>query len=194
MEINDQTLDGILHALAEQLQSLGAAPQEIVVIGGSALLALGFTTRATKDVDVVALAEGGELRSAKPLPLDLQTASERIARDYGLDQDWLNPGPTDLILWGLPQGFMERLTRREYGPSLSVHFASRLDQIHFKLYALADHGGGRHETDLRVLEPSERELVEAAKWVTTHDPSPAFRTMLTEALRTLGVEDADFST
>jgi hypothetical protein len=54
-------------ALEEQLRDLGAH-QEIVVIGGSALTALGLVSRATKDVDLVAIAHDGELSSASPLP------------------------------------------------------------------------------------------------------------------------------
>jgi hypothetical protein len=34
----------------------------IVVIGGSALTALGLVRRATRDVDLLAIAEDGELR------------------------------------------------------------------------------------------------------------------------------------
>jgi hypothetical protein len=40
----------ILDALSDQLRSLGSQP-ELVVIGGSALTALGLVRRATRDVD-----------------------------------------------------------------------------------------------------------------------------------------------
>ena len=60
----------------------------------------------------------------------------------------MNPGPTDLIRFGLPDGFRARLETRSYG-ALTVRFAGRLDQIHFKLFAMVDQGAGRHETDLR---------------------------------------------
>ena len=72
-----------------------------------------------------------------------------------------------------------------------MHFASRLDEIHFKLYALVDQGAGRHEQDLHALNPTAEELVRAARWTRTHDPSPGFRQMLEQALRYLGVADAD---
>jgi predicted nucleotidyltransferase len=61
MEITGETLGVILGALAEQLRSLGDQ-LEIVVIGGSALTALGLVKRATRDVDLLAIAENGELR------------------------------------------------------------------------------------------------------------------------------------
>ena len=105
MEITGETLDVILGALAEQLRSLGKQ-LEIVVIGGSALTALGLVKRATRDVDLLAIAENGELRPAKPLPEALRTARDRVARDSELDENWLNAGPTDLLRWGLPAGFM----------------------------------------------------------------------------------------
>lgn len=54
-----------------------------------------------------------------------------------------------------------------------------------------DQGVGRHEQDLRALKPTAEELVRAARWTRTHDPSLGFREMLVRALRYLGVEDAD---
>jgi hypothetical protein len=164
------------------------------VIGGSALTALGLIKRPTKDVDLLAIANDGELRSAEPLPGALLTARDRVARDFDLDENWLNSGPTDLLRWGLPDGFLSRVVTRRYGPALIVHFAGRLDQIHFKLYAMVDQAGGRHEADLRALDPSPEELIAAARWTVTQDPSPGYRMVLKEALRALGIEDADLGT
>lgn len=163
------------------------------MIGGSGLLALGAIDRATRDVDVVALRVGEKLETAKPLPPALLAARGRVARDFGLDENWLNPGPTDLLDFGLPEGFLDRLVRKDYGGGLTANFASRLDQIHFKLYALVDRGPGKHEADLRALEPTEEELLVAARWACTHDPSENFQQMLRQALRHLGVGDADLS-
>jgi hypothetical protein len=190
MDITGETVDVILGALADQLQSLGDQ-QEIVVIGGSALTALGLIKRPTKDVDLLAIANDGELRSAEPLPEALLTARARVARDFDLDENWLNSGPTDLLKWGLPDGFLPRVVTRRYGPALTVHFAGRLDQIHFKLYAMVDQAGGRHEADLRALDPSPEELIAAARWTVTQDPSPGYRMVLKEALSALGIEDVD---
>jgi hypothetical protein len=33
---------------------------------------------------------------------------------------------------------MTRVVTRQYGPALVVHFAGRIDQIHFKLFAMVD--------------------------------------------------------
>jgi hypothetical protein len=190
MEITDETIDLLLSALADQLQMLGSAV-EIVVIGGSALTALGLVRRATRDVDLLAIAENGELRLAEPLPRALLDARAAVAADFGLAEDWLNAGPTDLLTWGLPEGFMSRVVTRSYGAVLVVHFATRFDQIHFKLFAMVDQGGGRHEADLRALSPAQGELIAAARWSITQDPSPGYRTVLVEALQVLGVNDAD---
>jgi len=190
VEITDETIDMLLGALADQLQALGSHV-EIVVIGGSALTALRLVRRATRDVDVLAIAEDGELRLAQPLPQALLAARAAVAADFGLDDDWLNPGPTDLLKWGLPEALMSRVVSRYYGMALVVHFVSRFDQIHFKLFALVDQGGGRHETDLRALSPTHGELTAAARWSITQDPSPGYRSVLVDALRVLGVDDAD---
>ena len=180
--------DELLSALGEQLQATAAA-FELVVIGGSALLALGLVDRPTSDIDVVALFRGEALDSADPLPGALVAARDRVARDFSLPERWLNAGPSSLLDFGLPEGFMDRVVTRTYGPNLTVHFAGRFDQIHFKLYAAVDQGAGRHEADLRALDPTPTELIAAAEWARTHDPSPGFAGSLRAALRSLGAHD-----
>ena len=114
-----------------------------------------------------------------------------MARDFDLPEDWLNSeAAADMLRLGLPEGFAERLTRRQYGPSLAVGYASRLDQIHFKLHATVDRAGGKHLSDLRALEPSQTELLAAARWTRTHDPSDGFLSVLTEVLAYFEIEDA----
>jgi hypothetical protein len=179
----------LLAALGEQLAARDARV-ELVVIGGSALLALGLTSRATRDVDVVGLLAAEGVVDPRPLPKLLLEAAARVARDFALPADWLNAAPASLLDIGLPAGLVERLERRDYGLWLSVHFAGRIDQIHFKLYAMVDQGAGKHEADLRALEPTAEELLRAARWTRTHDPSPGFRQELVAVLAHLGVEDA----
>ena len=183
----------LLSALGDQLTVLGRS-YELVVIGGSALLALGLISRPTRDVDVLALVGAGGFESAQPLPVPLAEACAKVARDLELPADWLNSEPGDMLRLGLPAGFAERLDCRVFGPHLTVCFASRFDQVHFKLYALVDQGPGKHEADLRALEPTHEELISAAVWSRTHDPSEGYRGVLTEALAYLGVEDADLGT
>jgi hypothetical protein len=181
--------DRALAALAEQLLAAGAH-FELVVVGGSALVALGLVERATKDVDVVGVLSGGGLSSAEPLPEVFAVAVARVARDLGLPSDWLNAGPSALLDLGLPRGFLDRAHRVEIGQGLVVFYADRYDQIHLKLYAMVDQAGGRHEEDLRALAPTREELLAAARWATSHDPSIGFRQQLPLALGRLGVDDA----
>jgi hypothetical protein len=62
-----------------------------------------------------------------------------------------------------------------------VHYASRLDLIHFKLYAAVDRQG-QHIEDLRALEPSSEEMEVAALWCLAQDPSETFRGELIKLL------------
>lgn len=173
--------ENLLDALAEQLAAHGER-YTLAVVGGSALLALGLVSRATKDVDILAIVEDRELVSAQPLPAALLYAAHIVARDFGLSDDWLNPGPTSLLDLGLPDGFYERAEHRVYGPGLEVLFASRVDQIHLKLYATVDQGAGKHLDDLEALQPTEQELIDAARWSRTHDPSESYRSVLARVL------------
>jgi hypothetical protein len=186
---NAHAASTLLDALGAQLGELEARC-EIVVVGGSALLALGLVSRTTRDVDLVAMREGSELRPVDPLPRALDIARTRVARDFQLPVAWLNAGPAALLTFGLPAGFMARAQRREHGPALTAWYASRFDQIHLKLYATVDQGVGKHESDLRALQPTERELLAAARWSRTHDPSEGYRDVLGEVLRAFGVDDA----
>lgn len=151
----------------------------------------GLIERSTRDVDLLALRSGDDLAPARPLPKSLETARDLVARDFGLPADWLNPGPTDLLDLGLPDGFLERLERREYGDCLTVYLASRFDQIQFKLYALVDQGPGKHEEDLRALRPTDDELLAAARWSRSHDPSEGYAQILRRVLTHLGVGDVE---
>lgn len=92
----------------------------------------------------------------RPFPDVLIQARDIVARDFNLPETWLNAAPADLLDFGLPRGFVERLERRDFGSALAVHFASRFDQIHFKLYAMVDQGSGKHESDLRAMAPDCR--------------------------------------
>ncbi|MDE3075427.1 MAG: hypothetical protein KGJ86_08360 [Chloroflexota bacterium] len=132
----------LLAALGEQLAAEGAR-FELVVIGGSALLAIGLISRPTQDVDVVGLLSPQGLIDPRPLPEPLRIARDRVARDFAVPENWLNAAPASLLDFGLPDGFVERLERHDYGPALAVYFASRFDQIHFKLYAMVDQGTGQ---------------------------------------------------
>jgi hypothetical protein len=179
----------LLEALGQQLAG-AVSSYDLAVIGGSALLARGLVDRATRDVDVVAIASPNGLQSAVTLPKELTAAVERVARDFEIPNDWLNSEPAGLLRFGLPIGFESRWETRSYGDSLTVRWASRFDQIHFKLYAAVDQAG-KHLQDLEALHPTRDELIAAARWTREHDPSEGFLSALFEALKYFGVEDAD---
>jgi hypothetical protein len=94
-----------------------------------------------------------------------------------------------LFRLGLPSGFASRLVWRRYGEHLTVGFVGRVDQIHFKLYAAVDQSGGYHAADLDALDPSDQELLTAAAWTRSHDPSQGYRTSLQRFLEEFGRED-----
>jgi len=191
MNMSFSDIEVALKALNSQLKRIGKKVG-LVVCGGTALNALGLVQRTTADVDVVGFAEEVEdqiVVSRGEFPDWLLDSAGKVARDLGLPKDWINDGPTSLVELGLPEGFSERLTKVQIGSSLSVYYISRIDQIYFKLYASADRGG-YHVDDLIKLEPTEKEIVEAAKWTMTHDVSPAFRGIMIDLLRRLGFDDA----
>jgi len=183
-------LNEALQALSEALEARHLE-YELVAVGGSSLLLLGLITRATRDLDIVAMVEGGEYVPSANLPAPLVEAVRDIGEVLGIGADWLNSGPASLMDFGLPEGFAERAEVRDFG-ALTLHLASRTDQIYLKLYAAVDQGPhSKHVDDLRALDPSPDELRGAAAWARTHDPSPAFRDELLSALRLFGVDHAD---
>ncbi len=175
MSFEPGTLREALTVLGEILDDRGLA-HDIVVVGGGALLLTGHIDRPTKDLDVVARVENDKWTLAEPMPADLVEAVRDVAAALDLAPGWLNAGPTSLLEGGLPAGFAGRAEIQRFGP-LTVRIASRVDQIAFKLYAAADHWPlrGKHLQDLEALAPSAVELVEAARWCRTHDPSEGFR-------------------
>ncbi|MGH2836915.1 MAG: DUF6036 family nucleotidyltransferase [Thermoleophilaceae bacterium] len=189
-DITRERGERLLAALAEQLAAKGYR-YEIVVVGGAGLQALGIIDRVTRDIDIVALREGDDLVDAERLPAEFIEARDRVAADFRIPTSWLNSEPASLRQGGLPAGFVDRLETRSYGTGLIVHLASRTDQIFLKLYAAVDQGPGKHEADLRMLSPTSEELVAAARWARTHDPSSGFAQVLRECLAHFGVADVE---
>lgn len=164
---------------------------EIVVVGGAALWLQGIIDRATRDVDVVAIIEASTLTTIDALPTELAVAVEDVARQYGIEPDWINAGPADLARDpGLPAGFLDRSTP-VVTDGLVLHLAGRLDQIHLKFYAAADQmpANSRHLQDLVALQPTRQELRDAAEWAARHDPSDGFTVLAAALLGRLGGED-----
>ncbi|CAN5697747.1 hypothetical protein BH11VER1_BH11VER1_42450 [soil metagenome] len=186
-QLSLHNLEQAMSALSGFLEDADAAHETLVIIGGSALISLGFITRSTKDVDIMAGvdAERG-LVDPRPMSAVLRSAAENVARELQLDPHWLNTGPADQVLAGLPEGFLSRLTRRDYGTRLTICLPDRFDLIHLKLFAIMDQGKGRHSNDLAALHPTDEELLMAARWVLTQDAGEVFPQIVRSTLTDLG--------
>ena len=186
-------LETALRALGELLEARGLH-YEVVLIGGGNLILRGLVTRpTTKDLDLLGEWTADGVKPMRPMPEPLRVAIVDVGRTYGLASDWVNLGPESLLDLGLPDGFLGRLVRQDYG-GLVTWLTDRVDMVCFKLYAAVDLGPrSRHLQDLRELRPDREELLTAARWTVTHDASPGYRSLLVGTLRQLGVEDADAS-
>lgn len=193
MSFQFEQFDQALRLLSGRLALAGAPIYNLVVCGGTALIATGLVVRATRDVDIVAMADAdGNLVDPAPLPVPLVEAAREVAEDLGLPDNWLNNDPSSgeggLFRMGLPDGFLDRVTWKTFGDNLTVGFIGRYDQIHFKLYAAVDQRGSYHATDLQSLEPADEELLAAAAWTRSHDPSDGYLQSLRWFLKEFGYE------
>jgi len=183
--------------LDEALATLGALLEErgnhigVLVVGGGSLLLLGVVERPTADVDIVGFSSVAGYTKADVLPEFLTTAVLEVGDALGLGGAWFNSGPAGLIDFGLPAGLEDRVMVRTYG-GLEVHLPAREDLVCFKLYAAVDQGErSKHFADIRALTPTSEQLLNAARWTRTHDPSPGFLVELQRILRLLEVEVSD---
>ena len=150
--------------------------------------------RAIQETLVEVAGDEGRLDKVARAHLEhCKTCAQVAAEDLGLPATWLNNGPSrgegGLFQMGLPKGLGNRCHTRRYGSHLTVHFIGRTDQIHFKLYAAADRGG-YHIEDLSTLDPTDEELIAAAKWAMTHDVSETFSEVMKNLLRSIGHDTA----
>jgi hypothetical protein len=193
-EFSEHLLETAFQLLNGRLTLNDAPPARLVICGGAALIATGLLSRTTRDVDIVALIDSsGRLAEPAPLPDSLLKAAKEVAQALKLPENWMNNGPSHddggLFQMGLPRGLQKRLHMRNFGDHLTLYFVDRIDQIHFKLYAAVDRGG-YHIADLVALNPTDKELIRAARWTMTHDVSDAFRTLLKQLLERLEYEYA----
>lgn len=148
-----------------------------VVAGGASLAALGALSRVTGDVDVMAVRDAaGDIGLApSEFPPFLATAIREVAREFNLPTDWMNSQMATGLAAGMPPGFAERVTWRQFG-GLQVGFVGRRDLIALKLEAASDdppHGRTDvHLGDLISLRASPEELDEAARWVLAVNVDP----------------------
>jgi hypothetical protein len=192
MKLNATLLQQALELLAGNMDLANTPEIRPVVCGGASLIATEVVSRTTKDVDVVAFrGADGTLVAPVPLPDFLLQAAKVVARDLGLEPNWLNNGPSrdegGLFQMGLPAGFSDRLTEKVYGPRLTVYFIGRRDQIFFKIFSAADRGGVDLD-DLAALRPTVEELEAAARWAMSIDVSEGYRMLLRELLKNMDYE------
>ena len=188
-QVEPQIIDEIFTALDRQIKVYDGSSLGLVICGGTALAALGLVLRTTKDVDVLGRVleteDGLIIQKITEFPRWLIEAAEKVRRDFDLPENWLNLGPASQVESGLPEGFEERLVRKPYGESLTIYFISRIDQIHFKLYAAVDRAE-YHVQDLKALKPTDEDMERAAKWVITQDVSDVFKSLLKDFLEVQG--------
>ena len=181
-----------LNALSEQLELQGTRDVALVICGGAALNILGLSQRTTGDIDAMAFvvpsAAGRQSLVKAEFDDKFKMAAAAVAKDFNLPEDWINCGPADQLDTGLPDGFQDRLISVKYGKNLVVHYCSRIDLIHLRLYAAVD-VRGRHLEDLRVMNPESGEIEQAAGWCLSQDVSEPFRQLLLEILEELGYGD-----
>lgn len=183
-----------LGPLADALQALGTFleaqghAEYLVVVGGVAMNLRGFHSRGTSDVDVIARGEpsdgGGAptLFTPEPLPHVLEAGIRRVARDFGLDADWMNTDVAKQWLAGMPPGLSDDLEWHHFG-TLHVGVPGREAMIALKLFAAMDLGPRSvHMQDLIRLDPAADELDRAARWVASQDASDVFHGQIPEAL------------
>lgn len=185
-------LDAALAALGALLEARHLR-YELVIVGGASLLLRDIIARPTKDVDVLGeRVASGEIGALEALPAPLARAAVEVGLAFGLAPDWLNLGPASLLDLGLPDGFEDRLEARRAG-GLIVWVPGRFDLACFKLYAAVDRWPtrDRHLEDLEALGPTRDDLLAAARWARSHDPSQAFADNLAAVLRHLDVEGRD---
>ena len=181
--------------LETALETLGALLEErgqtvgVLVVGGASLLLLDLVRRPTADIDVVGFVGPVGYRKADELPAFRPRQVAEVGDAFGLGDRWLNGGPAGLIGFGLPAGLETRVAVRNYA-TLEVHLPAREDLVCFKLYAAVDQGPrSKHHADLVDMNPTPDELVSAARWSRTRDPSAGF---LSDLRRTVASFDVEF--
>jgi len=151
---------------------------EATVIGGSALMLMGVTSRLTRDVDVL----------VPVLPEVIALAAHDFAKRQRLvgndvTDDWLNNGPMQLADV-LPHGWQLRVERLFAGESLILHTLCRQDLLCSKLFALADRD--RDLEDCLALRQSAEEISSCLPWLEQQDGNELWPDHVRETLTNLG--------
>lgn len=190
--MNEANLINAFELLDDFLTAGSAATVWLVVGGGSALLVQHFSSRQTKDVEVMALREWeGNVVSAYPLPNTVKQAAAKVAEELRLDPDWLNGAASlhGFDLSQLPAWLWQELDTREYGSNLKISFIGRKGLILLKLSAALGRDQRRDIEDLACLKPSSAEMEELLRWVLRNLHATTTHPKLSTLLRELGHAD-----
>lgn len=190
---NQEDVDRILNELGRKLDMLNKDIFDLLVCGGTALLALQLIFRTTRDVDILAKVVSQSDGSLEPVAMDLlppvlTEAVAIVAKENKLPPDWLNSNLSHIFAYGLPAGLLERTIVKSYGKSLNVRFLGRLDQIHLKLFAAVD-AGGKHLEDLVLLSPTRDEIGQAERWLHSIDIPESYKIHLSQVIKTIREEE-----
>lgn len=140
------------------------------------MMARGFVSRVTKDIDVIALRElEGDLIEAHPLPEWFLEITKRIASQKGHPINWIKPSTslihTELFRLLPPESWQE-LEEIAFGERLRVGFLGRTAQLHLKGYAIANRDEPRDTSDFKSLSPTEEEIAKVDAWLRTQELVP----------------------
>jgi hypothetical protein len=204
-ELNADILRRLLDAVGAHLEARGVT-ESVVVVGGAALCLRGWVERTTADVDVIAMvtrradagrADGGDTGGdvgddsddspkgewrPPEIGAELADATQRVARDFGVDADWFNTLIGSQWRTGQPAALREDVMWIRFR-GLHVGLAGRQALITLKLFAALDQGPRSvRMQDLLVLSPGQEELERASQWVLEQDASEAAPTMLAQVI------------
>ncbi|MGD1085407.1 MAG: hypothetical protein ABSA47_11755 [Verrucomicrobiota bacterium] len=193
MNLSAENIDKILSRLNRKMVYADVKPLNVAVCGGTALIAVGLVSRATEDVDIIALLRVDqvniEVLAEKSLPADVERLVAEIGIELHIREDWFNFHASPLVAFGFPPNMTNRLIKKSYGACLTVYFINRFDQVHFKMYAAMDpKDGTRHLGDLLDLKPKEHEVRAAVSWLLGREASPEFKAALRQVLERIGYE------
>lgn len=171
----DASKNQILKALTILNRELAKVNEvrELIACGGGALSIMGVTSRETRDLDVIIPA----------LDEVLLKCSHAVAREMGLDEEWLNNGPRGFVK-DLDKGFELRTDIIFKGSNLTIRALGRRDLIATKLQGLCD----RDEVDLLdllMMNPTIQEIESLRPWLLLRDANPNWEKRVESKLKQL---------
>ncbi|MGM0381349.1 MAG: hypothetical protein ACQEP7_05130 [bacterium] len=97
-KMHDDRLKKALKRFAEQLELHTEKQLLLIVAGGAGLVLSNHTKVGTYDVDVIGLEKSGQIVAPdwSDYP-GFKQCRQNVARELGLEQDWINAGPSKLL-------------------------------------------------------------------------------------------------